>query len=259
MIKHVNFTGRRRIARGCVDVVVYDDTPRRFDATIDLAETRMPADAKLYLEAMSAGSSVIQRFAFGTVQSPAPPENRILDEVGGDRVFFTLKVVDESELAGRILGLAENIRPKDSDKTTDTGRRGILPILPQPLGQELWRVDLGEHEVCLLVNEDVPNIKDRTRWDPLFQAAIYPAVVRIIVTEALERGASEDDEDQDSWPSRWLRFARSIHPERTPPPTDESPEAREDWIDEVVAEFASRHNLTDQFRRRLAQFEGEEP
>lgn len=258
MIKHVNFTGRRRIARSCVDIVVYEGTPRRFDATIDLAKTRMPGGAKVYLEAMCAGSPVIQRFAFGTVQTPSPPEKRILHEVTGDRVFFMLKIVDESELAGRILGLAENIRPNESDKIAETGRRGILPILPQPLGQELWRVDLGEHEVCLFVNDGVPNIKERTRWDPLFQAAIYPAVVRIIITEALERGAEEDDEDQDGWPARWLRFARDIHPERTPPPTDESPEAREDWIDDVVAEFAGRHNLTDQFRRRLAQLEGEE-
>lgn len=218
----------------------------------------MPPKAQLYLEAMCAGSPIIQRFPYGTVENLTPPSKRVLDEVDGERVFFSLKVVDESEGAGRILGLAENIRPQQADETAENGRRGILPILPKSLGQELWRVAFETHEVCLFVNEDIPNIKDRTRWDPLLQAAVYPAAVRLILAEALERGASDDDEDSDGWPSRWLRFARGLHPNHMSPPRD-SPDDQQEWIDEVVDEFCTRHSLADQFRKRLQQLDGDEP
>lgn len=255
MIKHVNFTGRKRIPRACIDIVVHDGSPRTFDASVDLQSTRMPPAARLYLEATCAGSSVVQRFPFGTVEKPVLPPRRALDEVDGEKVFFALKVVDESQWIGRILGLAENIQPKQAEKSPETGRRGILPILPKHLGQELWKVEFEEHEVCLFVNEDIPNIKDRTRWDPLLQAAIYPAAVRMILTEAIARGAGEDDDD-DRWPNRWVKFARSIHPEGSRPPELEADQ--EEWIDEVVGAFAAKHELADHFRTRLQQLEGDD-
>jgi hypothetical protein len=169
MIKHVNFTGRRRIPRTCIDVVVHEGSPRTFDATLNLKTTRMPPEAKVYLEAMCAGSSVVQRFSFGTVASPKTPSRRQLDEIDGERVFFALKVVDEAQWVGRILGLAEHIQPRQADRSPETGRRGILPIVPKSLGQELWKIEFEEHEVILCVSENVPNIKERIRRDARFR------------------------------------------------------------------------------------------
>ena len=57
MIKRVNSTGRRRIARDHVTIEVFDDNPRSFNALIDLAGFDAPHDAAVVLEAMCAGSS----------------------------------------------------------------------------------------------------------------------------------------------------------------------------------------------------------
>jgi hypothetical protein len=258
MIKHVNFTGRRRVPRDRVQVEVHDGQPRSFDAQIDLTETRLPAGAAVYLEAMCAGSTDVERFAFGTVDRIVPPADRTLKKLEGEHVFFALKVVDQTERLGRILGIAENIRPYKAGKQTSTGRKGILPIDEEPLGQCVWRLSFGEHDVCLIVNSAIPELKKRARWDPLFYAAVYPAVIRQILDRALQMNA-EIDEADDRWPSTWLRFGRDLHPERSEPPPANSPEDdRDEWVEEIIAAFCDSHKLKDEFARALSQLGGGE-
>ncbi len=250
MIKHVNFTGRRRIPRKRVCVDVHDGTPRSFDATIDLAEMRFPPDAKVYLEAMCAGSAAVHRYDFGSVGCIVPPADRRLTELEGEHVFFTLKVVDRTQRVGRILGISENIRPQRAGQRTAAGRRGILPIETADLGQELWRLEFREHDVFLLVNKHVAGLKERAQADPFFCAAVYPAVVRMILTRAIEDNA-EAEEESDRWPALWLRFGRGLHPERQEPPkSEDSQEDRERWIDEVVEAFCNQHQMRERFIRR---------
>lgn len=112
MIKRVNFTGRRRIPRDRVDVSVYDGQPRTFDAVISIDDLSLLSHAAVFLEATCAGSTVIERFAFGEVGRIQPPPSRVLTHLDGENVFFTLKVVDRKERFGRIVGVAEHIRPQ---------------------------------------------------------------------------------------------------------------------------------------------------
>lgn len=259
MIKRVNFTGRRRISRNCVLIEVFDGAPRTFNAAFDLSDARMPDDAKVFLEAMCAGSPVVKRFDYGRVGKLVEPGDRSLADLEGANVFFSLKVVDESERIGRILGIAENIRPQRAGKQTATGRHGLLPIEERPLHQEIWALEFHEHEVFLLVNKDIPNLKERARYDPLFYATVYPAVVRMVLAEAIALGAAVDDEDE-RWPALWLRFGQRLHPERAQPPSPEASGDDEwrDWIDEVVAEFAIRHSLKDEYLKALPMLEEDE-
>src|SRR5262249_5795404 len=89
--------GCRRTPRGRVDIEVYDGQPRRFDATINLAEFQFLPHAAVVLEATCAGSSVIKRFEFGEVESIRAPQDRSLREIEGQNVFFALKVIDRTE------------------------------------------------------------------------------------------------------------------------------------------------------------------
>ena len=87
------------------------------------------------------------------------------------------------------------------------------------------------------MNDGVPGLKDRARWDPLFYAAIYPAVVREILGRAIDEDV-EIDEVSDRWPVLWLRFGKNLHPDReTPPKHDDTDEDRHDWIESVVEAF----------------------
>lgn len=251
MIKRVNFTGRRRIPRERVQIEVFDGAPRTFNAVIDLSEIAMPPQAAVFLEAMCAGSNVVERIDCGDVGDLKPLQGRRLETIEGENVFFALKVIDRTERFGRILGVAENIRPERAGKQTAAGRRGILPIEPKDLGEELWRLEFGENDVFLLVNSGVPNLVERARCDPLFYSVVYPEVVRRVLREAFEQNADCDDEE-DRWPTMWLRFGKGLHPEREAPPTGEDREDEQgDWIEDVVTEFCKSHEMKSKYLAAL--------
>jgi len=247
MIKRLNFTGRRRIPRDRVDIEVYDGQPRTFDAAIDLDGTSLPSHAAVFLEAMCAGSNAVERFHFGEVGNIVPPQDRCLRELDGKNVFFALKIVDRNERFGRLLGIAEHIRPQRAGKQTAAGRRGILPVEPKELGQRLWRLEFTDHEVYLYVNKDVPELVDRVRTDPLFYAVVYPEVVRRVLMQAISENV-DIEEDDDHWPVLWLRFGKNLHPMRDTPPThDATEEEREEWVEDVVEAFCKSHTVRDKY------------
>lgn len=247
MIKRVNFTGRRRIPRSRVDIEVYDGQPRTFDAAIDLKGISLLPHAAVYLEAMCAGSNVVERFCFGEVGNVVPPPDRRLQELEGENVFFALKIVDRTERYGRLLGIAEHIRPQRAGKQTAAGRRGILPVEPYELGQQLWKLEFREHDVHLLVNKSIPGLVERVRSDPLFYSVVYPEVVRCVLTEAIAENV-DIEEDSDRWPVLWLRFGRNLHPMRESPPSkDASEDEKDEWIGDVVEAFCETHALRDKY------------
>lgn len=244
MIKRVNSTGRRRIARDRVTIEVFDDNPRSFNALIDLAGFDAPQDAAVVLEATCAGSSTISRFEWGTVGALAPPEQRVLRDLHGENVFFSLKVIDRSEKFGRLLGLAENIRPLKGGAKTATGRKGILPVEKADLGDDLWRLEFRTEDVFLLVNERIPDLADRVKFDAAVYSLIYPSVIREVLARAFDE-QRDWDEDDERWPTLWLRFAHRLHPEQEPPPEDD--DAKQEWIADVVSAFCREHSLREKF------------
>jgi hypothetical protein len=261
MIKRVNFTGRKRIPRDRVQIEVFDGTPRSFSATINLAEISLPAGASVVLEATSAGSSIIERFEFGEVGDIRPPADRKLRQLESEHVFFMLKVIDRTDRHGRLLGMADQIRPELAGKQTATGRKGILPIDTREMGQELWQLDLAGHDAVLFVNKDLPTLKDMARSDPFFYAVVYPQAVRQLLTQAILTGGDIDDLENDCWQNLWLRFGQNLHPAKEKPPSKDELETNEfsdDWIEDVVGEFCNMHQMKDKFGAAYAGREGEE-
>jgi hypothetical protein len=143
--------------------------------------------------------------------------------------------------------LAENIRPLKAGPKTATGRRGILPIEKADLGHELWKLDFRTEDVFLLVNEKIPGLSERVRFDATIYTLIYPAIIREILRRALDE-QSDDEEDSERWPALWLRFGRRLLlPEVREPPVSEDEEEREEWVADVVAAFCREHDLTKKF------------
>jgi len=258
MIKRVNFTGRRRIPQRHAKIEIPDGKPPTFNAAIDLDGMQMPSKAKVFLEAISVGSTLVRRFDFGTVGAIEVPKDRSLDGFDPDHVLFALKVVDQSERIGRILGAAQNIRPERIGNDEPSESKGILPIVESDeLGQQLWDLDFREHFVCLRVNKNIPGLKDRAHWDSTVYSLVYPAVVREVLRKAIEWGA-EYDEQSDHWAVLWLRFGRDLHPTKESPPTFAGPsdEDVDGWIEEVVQAFCDRHALKDIYLSRLPKDDG---
>ncbi len=251
MIKRVNSTGRRRIPRSHVSIDIDDGNPAVFDAWIDLSGFEAPDDAAVVLEATCAGSNTVLRFEWGTIGSLSPPADRTLTGLNGEHVFFSLKVIDRSEKIGRILGLAENIRPLKGGKKATDGRRGLLPVQQTSLGEELWRLEFRSEDVFLLVNERIPGLNDRIRFDRSVYPLVYPAVIREVLQQAFDEDV-DPSEDDEHWAALWLKFATRVHIDHTPPPLDESREEQQAWIDNVVTGFCQKHALRDQFVQAAA-------
>jgi len=229
-----------------VTIKVFDGKPRRFDAEIKWSDFEAPLDAAVVLEATCAGSNTVSRFEWGTFGNLNPPEQRELRELHGENVFFSLKVIDRTERFGRILGIAENIRPLKGGSKTAAGRRGILPVETKDLGDELWQLEFRTEDVFLIVNERLPDLADRVRFDASVYSLIYPSVIREILARALDEIVDDDDETE-RWPTLWLRFARRLHPEHANPPGPEDDEERQEWISEVVTSFCREHAIREKF------------
>lgn len=245
MIKRVNSTGRKRIPRENVAIAIPPDPPRRFEGRIDLAGFGFPDAAVVVVEATSAGSPLVARYAFGTVGRLAPPADCGLAGIEGANVLFQVKVIDQSQEVGRLLGLAEGIRVPAHGQAA-LRDDGLLAVEPADLGQEVWRLDFEEHDtVSLLVNRTIPGLQGGLRADGLFAALVMPQVVRAVLAEAHARG---DLDEPDGWAGRWLRFGRDRHPDRTPPPAPTDADALPHWVAEVVDAFCAAHAFRDRYQ-----------
>jgi hypothetical protein len=225
-----------------VQIEVFDGDPRSFDASIDLAGFACARRCTARDGSHLAGSSRVARFEWGTVASPAPPANRLLQGLAGQHVLFTLKIIDASDPFRRLVGVAENIRPLRGGKKTATGRQGILPVeLSDDIENEPWRVEYRTSEVFLLINCGSPFIRDQLRSDPLVYSLIYPQVVRQVLKQALADQADEDS--PEAWQTRWMSFAVQLHPDHEAPPVEDDSEEREQWINAVVSQFCRQHEF----------------
>lgn len=155
-------------------------------------------------------------------------------------------MIDRSEQVGRLLGVAQNIRPEKTGEQTVSGRKGILPVERRPLGQRLWKLDFQEHDVFLFVNSEVPGLSESVRSDPSFYSLLYPEIVRQILSRAIAVGGDPEAED-DTWSTLWLSFAIKIHPTHENPPDPSDIEGVEEWVELVVVSFCELHQLRRQY------------
>ena len=240
MIRHLNGTGRKRIERAHFDLAVRaaegGEAPV-FDLTLDLSSYAFPSDARVRVEAWRSNAS--QRWAYGTVGAATPPPDlkRRLTEVPESAQFRVVVVAGDG--SGRLLGLADKIRPV-------LPHRSLLPIKPTPeLGDEVWRVDFGEGDLPqLLINSRVEGISEIVRNDATFRSIVMPGVLRAVLTQVVFVERADPNDDGGEWWGGWLRLANSLLPSETVPHLereaghDETPEALL-WINNVVSAFAN--------------------
>lgn len=253
MRKRLNYTGRKKIPQRLVSVSLRKTEPRSFGVEWD--NLKLPPSGAVYVEAYSSGSPTVMRFPWGTVGSPAPPAETSLTDVDGESVSFDLKVVDESESIGRLLGVCRNIRPRAPDEAVDeqSGRLSILPVNPVDLGDRVWRMSFAHDWPWLEVNNQIPGIMELVRHDQRFFALVFPEIVRRILVEiVLTRGISRPDDTESEWQSLWLRWGIHWHPDGISPEEDEDAvDAKVEWIERVVESFCRRHAVRDKFMQSL--------
>ena len=235
MIRRFNYTGRLRIRQNAVRISLIQDnsSPPRFNADLDLSQLDLPPTAQVYLEAYR--QSLYERFAWGTVARPSPEGPTVLTRVESlDRIYFRLKIVDESTGQGLILAQADRISV-DASSTEPTG---LLPVKLVDLGDQIWRVEFEPEEPWLYLNSKIDGVKDRAQSDPIFAALVFPQILREVLGYIARYSLQPDDEAQ--WVADWQLFAESLSDEKRPTEDDQMLQ----WIESAVSSFAETHRFS---------------
>ena len=247
MKRRFNFTGRRKIPREKISIILNRDGDSVWlsDVSIDLNGMNLPSDGKVYVDAYHR--TEIRRYNFGTVNNIKCPTDTGLSALAySENLKFRVLVVDESAQHGLILAQADRIK-----LAVDMDRKSILPVDFRDLYHQIWKVEYGGDEGApiLVLNSTIPNIGNIAKSDPQFIMYVYPTVIREVLTHMVfvDNVDSISDPSVD-WHRDWLNFARRILNGKGSPeilsPQEESFESDEvvKWIYEVVEEFCASRN-----------------
>lgn len=247
MRRRINSTGRKVIPLEKIRIRLVDDgtpaVPPAFTADLSaLAELKLAPDARVYVEAHVSTSSM--RFAFGPVAMPVAPADTRLSELDtGGSILFRVMVVDESGDVGRLLAVANEIRPKDRDDDHE-GQKSILPVKSCDLGEEIWRIDIdGAARPLLLVNNRVPFLAEQLKSSALLQGAILPHAIRRVLEIAFVGNSTDDS---TGWVQDWRTFAGNLLGEDIPD------ELEEDQLDELLRRIVEAYTLKLRFATHAA-------
>lgn len=249
MIRRLNFTGRRKLARK--DVTIRLGPSGGVEARFVLESYGLPPSARVFVEAYR--QTAWQRLDFGTVAEPAPTSALALTGFGSRQgIRFRVRVV-EAEPAGpapRILALVDGLTA-----VAPPGAPGGLSLLPVDWGElasRTWSLEIDDESgPLLLVSRALVTDREAFVGSPEFVSLVLPEVLRRILERALLSGAA-DDEAESGWSADWLRLARAL-PGVAPPPERGGEAAlsddEEDWLEGAVEAFGRARGVADRFSR----------
>lgn len=245
MLRKLNFTERAKIPRSNVRVTLQRDADGVlvFDPQLSFDGVDVIPTARVFVEAYYRTS--FMRFDCGSVGAFTPPADRRLTEIGGTNVLrFRVKVVD----GHRIVAVADDLVVSE-EKPETAGRMPLLPVnFTDDLGQQAWQVVFEPSGPVLALNNRIEGIRDVAKNDAAFFALVYPAAVRLILTQILLVEQQDAHDAGDEWWHLWLRWAARF--------TSTLPDGPDDapfWIEEAVAAFCGSQKLADRWRAARAE------
>lgn len=243
MIRRYNYTGRKAINRSDTYVRIEED-PLRFQAGLALSGYDLPGNAKVFVEAYRQTNWM--RFDFGTVGAMAEGGDLRLTEFDtSEGILFRVRVTATADPEARLLAEADQISPVHSKETGEEAREPLLPIKPEDLGEEVFRVDFSDRPI-LLINRQFGDWRALAR-NPFFVCMALPQALREILTRILRVEQHFETEDPDDWRDRWLRFASALPGSSEPPEGEEDKDRFDDWVNESVAAFARMQGMKARF------------
>ncbi|WP_157652378.1 hypothetical protein [Burkholderia ubonensis] len=204
MKRHINSTGRITLPSEAIAINLRlsqnVSTPPSFDARLLLPSNLFPIDSRIYIEAYVRSS--MQRFDFGTVGHPTKPKQTVLGELDtGEPIRFRIKIVDEADGTGRIIGWANNIAANSNSGDTER-YKSLLPLKEDDLGQRIWAMDTdATGRPMLVINNKIAGLRQRLLSDPILRGSIFPLAMEFVTKLLLE-----DDESDESWSGEWKEF-----------------------------------------------------
>jgi hypothetical protein len=249
MKRTLNYTGRKTIYHEDASITLQPKPGGgcEFDVRLDLAEYKLPDHALVYVEAYR--QTTWMRFPWGSVGKLQSPAVRLLSEFESpDDILFRVKVVCDDP-HGQLVAEADQIRPCDPGED-NSNRLPLLPVKPEDLGEEMWKVEIEAPTTRLLVNSSFGDVH-AIALSPQFRALVYPAALRTILKQALcDRGTDgqlPSEGESDEWQSKWIRFCQYLPgiASGVDPYDFDDLDEREEWIDEAVRAFCRRQKLKE--------------
>lgn len=244
-VKRINYSGRKKLTRAQANVVIHPPSSEgeaaTFEAKLELSKLGPDAaNAKVFIEAYHRTSRV--RFDFGTVSAlvePAISERRLEEFDDWRHIRFRVKVSDVTASAGRILAMADRIKPQGLD---DQDEPDLVRFCDADLDGRLWDIDFDDNGPIVQVERSAGGAQVVGRSDQ-FRAAVYPEILRRTLQRAIfEEMASVDDEEH--WLSTWFHGFLKAKLNLSAPPA-EPITSQIEWIDEAVNSFGRRFRLAD--------------
>ncbi len=264
MKRHFNFTDRHKLEKSCFSFESDEGPPRKIIIkNLDFSNKNLPDDAEVILEVRITGTSRIERFHLGTVANIIQREI-ILPIEESERFTLALKIVAPNDPKRRILRYADGIKIAFG-KEKERGPRSILAFSADDLGDVLWKLKYESNEVVLVANSAFTGIGELF-LEGEYAPFLLPEIIRSVLTRALyERRDSlpEDNEGiEESWSSQWLLFAKGLSRDGEFPTLSSNGEydfdAADEWIDEIIEAFCSKHDLKKMFEDAACLDEDEE-
>jgi hypothetical protein len=242
-IRRFNYTGRKRIRRQDAVVLAATGETPEFDVELSLADYELPPDAKVIVEAYRQTS--LRRYRFGRVSEPRPEEPLDLSGLPEiEDLRFRVKVVDTDDV-GRLLAEADRLPLVDLDRGTSPS---LVHVREADLGGELWRLTYEDDTPILLVERKY-GPREMLLSSPHFRWLVLPQLFRQLLTDAIDMGGDDDDENEASWSRQVVEHATRLAGVE-PPSSDEAEQARGEWMTSAVKAFCRRHGFA---RRYSAQ------
>ncbi|MCS7258846.1 MAG: hypothetical protein NZ601_05750, partial [candidate division WOR-3 bacterium] len=208
--RRFNYTGRKKILRKNIAITLneHDGKIKSFSAQIKLDDLQLPLNAKVYIEAYYATDWA--RYDYGTVGNITPPPNTSLEHLAyKEDLNFRILVVDVSENRGKILAMADRIKPEPLSE-----KKSILPVDFQDIGHQIWKIEYEQQDggPILIFNKNIPDIEYRAKSDTGFFFFVYPNVLKEILRKIIiqDKVVNIDESDPDDWHTKWLKFVKKV-------------------------------------------------
>jgi hypothetical protein len=252
LIRRLNFTSRRRIARGDVTVrlTTIADGRARLVAAFDLEKYGLPPSARLFVEAYRQTSW--QRFDYGTVADPVAAEPTVLQDFGtAQGVRFRVRVVERTGNGGapRVLALVDDLRP-----VAPPEGKGGLSLLPIEWGEfegHTWKLEVDEESGPLLrISRKLVPDREAFVGSREFVSLVLPVVLQRTLGQAVLLAGDAEDSADAGWAADWLQLAKGLTGVGPPPERAAGAslsDEEEDWIDDVVEAFSKHHGIAERF------------
>lgn len=263
MKRSFNYTGRRLIAQRDVSVSLMESRVGGTSSLMlsaDLMSYEFPSDSDARLVATTK-SSVWVAYSGPTGQVDGRPvriddADQWVDGGEWDSVSFRFKVVDPRDL--RLLGATG---PPLKLSSVPMATVGLLNIYSRELGELPYRLDIEESGPQLLLSTKLWEHRHTLIGNPTFRGTALPDILRqVLIRAVLEQNLFDLEEGANTWFTDWIDWMQSEpnmsgFPENLDQIDDDDTVLRREWIEEVVAAFASllQHRFVTSIQRQFAK------